>query len=332
MPCREVWESNFEEEIANCLAALADAGEGCIAFDVGLPCRMRDERPCPTNSSNYRAVRDAVNILHVIQFGLAVASATGMPLGAWNFNMRFDLDKDLHTAESTDVLAAAGVDFPRHAREGIRSSSFGQQLAQSHACGPQSSMKWVTFSGSHKWACLLKMVSSENLPDDGGSYLLALEQMCPHRRELQDWLPDSCRHKFVNQEGIIRCGEARTAASDALATLVLYTCAVQESIGTVGLAPACTKSTSSNGDTHGRHSDTKMKATYVPRSHSSSSCQQSHGNMSSSFPEMQVAPKKKVGATWQAAAMEAMWEAEMAAMLSDTISWHCQEDLSIVRM
>merc|ERR1719261_118178 len=99
-----------------------------------------------------------VDQLRPIQVGCAVASTDGVLRGVWNFNLQFDVATDLHTEASVAFLSAAGVDFPRHAVEGIEASRLGERLARSALVGQHSKCPWwVTFSGAYDFGYLLKL-------------------------------------------------------------------------------------------------------------------------------------------------------------------------------
>jgi len=327
--CREVWETNFEDEIKNCLAALAHVKDGFVAFDTEFPGVVCDERKAKAQTSQYRAVRDNVNILNPIQIGLAVADASGMPVGVWNFNLRFDLSRDLHADDAVEFLTAAGVDFPRHARDGIYSSRVGWSLATSPALGLDTSVKWITFSGSHDWGYLLKILSGKQLPNDRENYKRALEQMCPKRFELRDCLPYGSLESLLEREKIIRCGRAHSAASDALATLDLYKCTLHKTIGGRESA-ACLLHTNKKGG-HALHRDIGLvcqRTSHADRIQDSSCARNARiSNNVRSTPQRMS--NITTGMTWGAVAREAMLEAEMTAMLSETTSsWSGENSFS----
>ena len=67
-------------------------------------------------------------MLPVIQIAVAIGSSYGKCLGAWNFNLHYDLSRDFHTDAAVNFLLAAGGDFQRHATEGIEPRSLGTML------------------------------------------------------------------------------------------------------------------------------------------------------------------------------------------------------------
>jgi len=152
-----------------------------------------------------------------------VAGVDGELRGVWNFNILFDTAVDLHTEASVAFLTDAGVDFPRHAVEGIDLAVFGMRLASSPLVGSHASTPWwVTFAGSYDLGYLLKILTDSPLPADVGDFDATLAAFCPSRYELRDQFPRGSLESLVKQRGIQRSGVAHTAGSDALATLELF--------------------------------------------------------------------------------------------------------------
>jgi len=221
----QVWAKNFDMEFGALLAAAAgEAGGAIVALDMEFPGFLRQEPRSGARAVRYQVLRENVERLRPIQLGAAVASADGMLRGAWCFNLRFDVDVDLHTAESVAFLRAAGIDFPRHAKEGIEAATLGRRLAGSVLVGQHGRVPWwVTFSGNYDLGYLLKLLTSNRpLPRDFGTFDVALSTFCPRRHELRDELPYGSLDSLAQRHGVKRHGAAHTAGSDALLTLELF--------------------------------------------------------------------------------------------------------------
>lgn len=222
---RDVWAWNFDAEFDNLLAAVGRGGDAIVAFDIEFPGCVCEDPPFAVHAVRYPALQENVDLLQPIQIGLAVTHGDGELLqGAWNFNVWFDLTQSLYTEESVRFLAAAGIDFSRHAREGIDPLAISWRLASSALVGKHSgSPRWVTFSGWHDWGYLLKVLTyGRPMPPDLSSFQDELSALCPHRHELRDRLPRGSLDSLIAKHGIQRVGVAHTAGSDALATLELY--------------------------------------------------------------------------------------------------------------
>jgi len=222
---REVWSWNLGSEFLALLSVLHAAGPGTIAaLDTEFPGVLDQEAWRSSRDVQYKALKDSVELLRPIQLGIALARSDGSVLGAWTFNLRFDLHCDLHTEASIHFLSAAGIDFPRHAVEGIDCQVLGAMLASSPlvACRDTASTAWLTFSGFYDLAYLLKLLLAGPLPADLADFDKALSTFCPKLYELRDWLPYGSLESLADEHGICRHGSAHTAGSDALLTLELF--------------------------------------------------------------------------------------------------------------
>jgi len=222
----EVWENNFEEEFEGLLNAVNSAGgsEAIVAMDMefpGFPCNDPQFSP---PAVHHQALRCNVDQLWPVQLGVAIMSTTGQQYGVWTFNLRFDPDVDAHTDESLTFLRNAGLDLPRHRREGIAALTLGCKLAHSNLLGLHGhAPSWLTFSGSYDWAYLLKLVTlGQPLPVVTSAYEKALSVHCPKRHELRDFLSSGSLEALGRRHGVKRHGHAHTAGSDALLTAELF--------------------------------------------------------------------------------------------------------------
>merc|ERR1712196_133120 len=125
-------------------------------------------------------MRENVNLLKPIQLGIAVATADGLILGAWSFNMHFDADADLYAPASMRFLTNAGIDFRQHAAAGIDAMQLGHALCHSPLTGTHAlSPLWVTFSGDYDLGYLVKLLSGRRLPQEMETFNDMLAVSCP---------------------------------------------------------------------------------------------------------------------------------------------------------
>eukprot|EP00405_Crypthecodinium_cohnii_P058948 CAMPEP_0206619832 /NCGR_PEP_ID=MMETSP0325_2-20121206/61124_1 /ASSEMBLY_ACC=CAM_ASM_000347 /TAXON_ID=2866 /ORGANISM="Crypthecodinium cohnii, Strain Seligo" /LENGTH=344 /DNA_ID=CAMNT_0054142399 /DNA_START=8 /DNA_END=1042 /DNA_ORIENTATION=+ len=218
----DVWAWNFEAEFTNLIAACS-ATNVILAFDVEFPGFIIQEPRTGPRAARYRALRENVDSMRPIQFGVAVANLDGKLLGVWSFNLQFNEGTDTHAPESVEFLRAAGIDFPRHAAEGIEASTLGVKLGNSELIGNHVRAPcWVTFSGFYDFGYLLQMLTSEKLPQSYAGFDARLSQLFPRRYELRDQFPHGSLDCLAQKQGLLRRGLAHTAGSDALLTLDLF--------------------------------------------------------------------------------------------------------------
>lgn len=213
----EVWSSNFEEEFDAFSKAVNGDGT-IIAFDSEFPGFVSTQPPQAPRGVKHETICNNVDSLHPIQFGFAIGKSDGMVCGVWNFNLSFDIDLDMITSSALSFLRAAGIDFPRHAREGIDRQFFGKRLRQSKLFQCKC---LTTFSGEYDLGYFLKLITQDRLPKGLDAFDKLLSEHCPIRCELREWLPYGSLEALAEKYGIQRCGAAHTAGSDALVTLDL---------------------------------------------------------------------------------------------------------------
>lgn len=220
----EVWAWNLDDEFESLLAAVAGESGVILALDMEFPGFVYAEPGGGGIGARYEALRENVDSLRPIQLGLAIASADGVLRGVWTFNLSFDVDVDLHTEQSVAFLRAAGINFPRHASEGIDAAALGRKLAGSYLVGQHAgSPCWVTFSGAYDLGYLLKLVTEgQPLPPEPSAFDSVLSVFTPRRHELRDHLPHGSLETLARKHGVKRHGQAHTAGSDALLTLELF--------------------------------------------------------------------------------------------------------------
>jgi CCR4-NOT transcription complex subunit 7/8 len=219
----EVWGANLEKEFAALVIAASPEGS-VIALDVEFPGFLRQEPRSGARAVRYQVLRENVDRLRPIQFGVSVAGADGSLRGTWSFNLKFDVDSDLHTEKAIAFLRQAGLDFARHAKEGIEALALGKLLGDSILVGQHSRAPWwVTFAGFYDLGYLLKVLTcNQALPQNYGAFEINLSSYCPKRHELRDELPHGSLDSLARRHGLLRRGSAHTAGSDALLTLELF--------------------------------------------------------------------------------------------------------------
>ena len=219
MPCiREVWAENFWQEMRCFGNALFLAGsEAIVAIDTEFPGILQEDAWKETKELRYSAMKESVELIAPIQVGVAVGGG-GTCLGAWNFNLSFNLEEELHTDASVEFLMAAGIDFQRHAKEGIDGRLLGAAFQESKLL----SSSWVTFQGLYDLAYLVKLLSPGPLPDTSDDFQSLVRASCASHHELRDFLPPGSLASLMQRHGVMRKGTAHAAGSDALATLELF--------------------------------------------------------------------------------------------------------------
>jgi CCR4-NOT transcription complex subunit 7/8 len=151
-----------------------------------------------------------------------------MPPGisTWQFNFRFDLDHDLSSRDSMDLLTKSGLKWEDHKVKGIDPLEFGEMM---HSSGMvlNPEIRWLSFHSSYDFCYLLKIVRNRSLPQTEAEYFRLLRIFFPKFYDIKDMML-SCENlkggldQLGNDLSIIRVGTAHQAGSDSHLTAMTF--------------------------------------------------------------------------------------------------------------
>jgi len=231
---RDVFEDNFEEEFGMILN-LADKYK-VIGMDTEFPgvvYRLNEndlESMSSVNEMEYRTIKINTDKLKVIQVGLSFANEDGyLPekVTTWQFNFKFDLEKDEYAQDAIELLTNSGIKFEENARRGVSPQHFAEYLIGSGLLF-NDEVKWVSFHGGFDFAYLIKILNGQNLPEDESSFYNLLSIYFPAfydvkymAREIEN-LKGGGLNKIAYDLNVRRIGPQHQAGSDSLLTLATY--------------------------------------------------------------------------------------------------------------
>lgn len=162
---KEVWDRNVEEEMLK-ISELLDIYK-YIGMDTEFPGFCINSNPDPNvKDSAYKFIKSNVDALKVIQIGITLSDAQGnLPTGicTWQFNLKFDVNKDRSAESSIELLRNAGISFNNLQEFGIDPIKMADLLTSSGLAFDEE-IRWVTFHGAFDFAYLLKLLTNQNLP------------------------------------------------------------------------------------------------------------------------------------------------------------------------
>ncbi len=222
----EVYEDNFISEIKRVGTYLKDYPY--IGMDTEFPGTVY---PCMEYTQNfyYKYIRNNVNQLKLIQLGITLCNEKGetAPEGStWQFNLRFNLEKDNHSKESIAMLTECGIDFNVLKQRGIHHHTFAEYFFVSGLILNED-VKWISFNGFSDFAYLLRIALNTNLPESENEFISLLDLYFPeyYDEKILSNVNDNLKgglNKLAQQLNVERFGLVHQAGSDSMVTADVF--------------------------------------------------------------------------------------------------------------
>lgn len=222
---REVWADNLEFEM-NKISRLIEKYP-YVSMDTEFPGTVHSVGK--VKEAAYRNIKVNVDDLKLIQCGISISDEKGNTPSeccTWQFNMKYDRNRDRSNSESIALLINSGIEFDRLSNQGITPEHFGEVLITSGLI-LNDEIKWVSFHGGFDFAYLLKILSNLPLPETEAGFLDSLRLYFPilfdirHLTRNLDGLAKSLQ-RMAQDLDISRIGTQHQAGSDALVTLKVF--------------------------------------------------------------------------------------------------------------
>ena len=222
----DVYEDNFIKEIKRIGKYLRQYPY--VGMDTEFPGVVY---PCLTNDLDfyYQFVKENVDKLKLIQLGITLTNSKGEQppnTSTWQFNLRFDCDKDEHSNESINLLINSGINFNKLKREGIPHRLFAEYLTVSGLVLNEAII-WISFNGLSDFAYLLKLLIGEYLPNTSEEFQELMKIYFPNTYDIKHLINENELYKgglnkIAKELNIERKGEVHQAGSDSLITIRLF--------------------------------------------------------------------------------------------------------------
>lgn len=220
----DVWQHNLDAAFD--IIADMDERYTYLAIDTEFPgivlSPAAPDRPLSQSSMNYLQLRENVNSLRIIQLGLSFADKDGdrPKIHTIQFNFQFNVWLDPCAPDALNVLKRAGLDFERHATDGIDVHDFGERLIASGLVLNED-IRWISFHGMYDFAYLLQLLTQTRLPEAPAGFFEALSIYFPRLTDLKYSLRTAFRgglQALAQSVGAERHGAQHQGGSDALLT------------------------------------------------------------------------------------------------------------------
>ena len=222
----DVYEDNFIKEIKRIGKYLKQYPY--IGMDTEFPGIVY---PCTSISSDfyYQFIKTNVDKLKLIQLGITLTNAKGEQppnTATWQFNLKFDIDKDEHSQESINLLYNSGINFHKIKNEGISHSLFAEYLMVSGMVLNENII-WISFNGLSDFAYLLKLLIGDYLPNNTNDFLDLIKTYFPNAYDIKYMINENDLYKgglnkLAKELNIERKGEVHQAGSDSLITSQVF--------------------------------------------------------------------------------------------------------------
>ena len=182
-----------------------------------------------TQNFYYKYIRNNVNQLKLIQLGITLCNEKGetAPEGStWQFNLRFNLEKDNHSKESIAMLTECGIDFNVLKQRGIHHHTFAEYFFVSGLILNED-VKWISFNGFSDFAYLLRIALNTNLPESENEFISLLDLYFPeyYDEKILSNVNDNLKgglNKLAQQLNVERFGLVHQAGSDSMVTADVF--------------------------------------------------------------------------------------------------------------
>eukprot|EP00397_Hematodinium_sp_SG-2012_P009964 GEMP01010064.1.p1 GENE.GEMP01010064.1~~GEMP01010064.1.p1 ORF type:complete len:313 (+),score=38.82 GEMP01010064.1:1846-2784(+) len=219
----DVWRDNLDSAFG--IIADLDERYAFLAIDTefpGIVLAPAADLPLSQSSMNYLQLRENVNSLKIIQLGLSFSDENGEKpkIHTIQFNFQFNVWEDPCATDSINLLKRAGLDFERHATEGIDVHDFGERLISSGLV-LNDDIKWISFHGMYDFAYLLQLLTQTRLPEAPAGFFEALSIYFPCLTDLKYSLRSAFKgglQALAQSVGAERRGSQHQGGSDALLT------------------------------------------------------------------------------------------------------------------
>ena len=222
----DVYQDNFIKEIKRIGKYLKQYPY--IGMDTEFPGNVY---PCVSNSRDfyYQYIKLNVDKLKLIQLGITLTNAKGEQppnTTTWQFNLKFDIDKDEYSKESINLLYNSGINFNKVKKDGISHKLFAEYLMVSGMVLNENVI-WVSFNGFSDFAYLLKLLIGDFLPNNSNEFLDLMKLYFPNIYDIKyliirNEIYKGGLSKIAKELNIERKGEVHQAGSDSLVTIEVF--------------------------------------------------------------------------------------------------------------
>ena len=222
----EVYSDNFIKEIKNIGKYLKSYPY--IGMDTEFPGIVY---PCPNYTPDfyYQFTKANVDKLKLIQIGITLTNEKGdfPPFNStWQFNFKFDYEKDQNSFNSISMLVNSGIDFKNLKYKGIPYNLFAEYFLVSGLVLNEN-VTWISFNGLSDFCYMLRLLLNDNLPNNENDFLDCLKIYFPNIYDIKNLINENedfkgGLNKIAKELNVERFGEMHQAGSDSIVTSDIF--------------------------------------------------------------------------------------------------------------
>lgn len=222
----EVYEDNFIEEIKRINSYLEEYN--FVGMDTEFPGTVFGIANY-TQDFYYKEIKLNVDSLKLIQLGITLCNANGeypKDASTWQFNLKFDNEKDSFASSSYAMLCNSGIDFEQLKKRGIEHKVFAEYFTISGlVLNPD--VHWISFHGSYDFAYMLRLLLNKNLPDNENDFTNELIDYFPNHYDIRILVQGKENlkgglNRLAQYLEVLRVGKTHQAGSDSEVTASVF--------------------------------------------------------------------------------------------------------------
>lgn len=166
---RDVWQNNLYSEFHTIRRLFSQYNHisistefvGTLARPIGN-FRSREDY-------HYQTMRANVDLLNPIQVGISLSDVYGNKPenepSTWQFNLEFDISKEMISSESLDLLRKSAINPEMHKTNGIKKFEFAQLLIESGLLMNEN-VTWITYHSAYDLGFLINILMNDIMPNN----------------------------------------------------------------------------------------------------------------------------------------------------------------------
>ncbi|CAH8507853.1 unnamed protein product [Heterobilharzia americana] len=165
----DVWTHNFHEGMRLVRRLVRDCRY--VAVDTEFPGVVAKVFGEYANSFEqaYHNIKVNIDMLKPIQIGFSFFDESGQTLDSVStvqFNIKWNVDNEMHAADSIQLLEVSGIDFEKLKRTGIELSDFAEAFLTS-GLPLNDKITWIGFHSAYDFAYMMKICTDwMRMPDN----------------------------------------------------------------------------------------------------------------------------------------------------------------------